>query len=793
MIRILITLSISMSWIPIFGQETQSIKGLIVDRDNEMPLIGATIQLLTDDNNIGSTTDIDGQFELENVVVGRHSIRISYIGYEGVTMPNILVTSGKEVYLEISMQESLINLKEVVVSAAVDKDKTINEMASVSARTFSLEEVTRYSGGRNDVSRLVANFAGVATSNDSRNDIVVRGNSPAGVLWRMEGVPIPNPNHFSTLGTTGGPVSALNTNLLKNSDFLTSAFPSEYGNAIGGVFDVGLRSGNKDKFEFTGQLAAFSGLEAMAEGPIGQGGNNSFLISYRYSFAQLASTFGLNIGTNATPNYQDLSFHIDIGSGKWGKFNVFGIGGISDIEFLAEETDENDLFAASDADSRAESMFGVFGIKHSIITSDKSYLKTTVSVSGNGNKYNEFRFRDSTLTNSYAFTAVDDAIRRYAIHSFYNTKYSAKFTSRIGVTYDWQNVISSVKDREGNLDLDGDDLPDFAQIRDVDGNIATIQPYFSLKYRPVEKLTIIGGLHGQIQTLNTKTAVEPRVGLEYVVTSKSALSIGYGLHSQVQPLPVFFILSPDAMGNFTSSNADLDFTRSHHFVAGWDYKLASSWRIKSEVYYQSIFDAPIEQTSSSFSLLNAGADFVFPQNGNLVNEGTGVNYGFELTVEKFFSKGYYGLLTGSLFDSSYKGSDGVRRNTAFNNEYVLNLLGGKEWKLNSKISVTTDFKVTNAGGRYITPVNLEASKLIGTEVRFEELAFSEKLDPYFRFDFKIGFRINNKGWSQQLSLDFQNVTNNKNVFTKRYNRQTNEVNTIYQIGFFPDVLWRIQF
>jgi len=223
---------------------------------------------------------------------------VSYLGYEGVTIPNIELSAGKEVYLEIGIEESIEQLNEIVISAEVEKDRAQNEMATISARTFSMEEVNRYSGGRSDIGRLAANFAGVSTSDDARNDIVIRGNSPTGVLWRLEGIPIPSPNHFSTLGTTGGPVSALNPNIIKNSDFMTSAFPAEYGNALAGVFDLGMRSGNKDKHEFMAQLGAVSGLEFMAEGPINKDNQSSYLVAGRYGFVGLAGQIGLPIGTN---------------------------------------------------------------------------------------------------------------------------------------------------------------------------------------------------------------------------------------------------------------------------------------------------------------------------------------------------------------------------------------------------------------------------------------------------------------------------------------------------------------
>lgn len=778
----------------LLSAQNSTIKGTVKDRVTEISLIGAAVEVL--ENNVttqGSVTDENGKFTIDNLAPGRYNLRVSYIGYETVTIPNILVTSGKEMIMEVTMEESINALDEVVISAKTDKDKPINEMANISARTFSLEEVTRYSGGRNDASRLVSNFAGVATANDSRNDIVVRGNSPAGILWRLEGVPIPNPNHFSTLGTTGGPVSALNTNLLKNSDFLTSAFPAEYGNAVSGVFDVGFRSGNKDKREYTFQLAAFSGLEAMVEGPLGKSGNKSYLVSYRYSFVQLADAFGLKFGTNATPKYQDLTFNIDLGNSKWGNFRIFGIGGLSDVNFIGKELEDEDFFAAKDADSRAQSQFAVAGIKHTYNVNDKHFIRSTISFSKSKNSFDEKRFTDTTYQESYTYTDVNDDMNRTNLHTLLNSKYTAKLSSRIGLTIDNRSLISTVDSRDNNPDLDKDGRPDLLPSRDIDGRIMTIEPYASFKYKSSEKSTWIAGLHGQIQTFKTKAAIEPRIGYTYAITDKTSFNAGYGLHSQIQPLPVFFLLTPNNNGQFLASNEDLGFTRSHHFVTGIDYKPANDWRVKLETYYQHLFNVPIEKSPSSFSILNAGADFVFPTIGNLTNDGTGRNYGFEWTVEKFFSKSYYGLFTGSVFQSKYKGSDGIERNTAFNNEYVFNVLGGKEWKAGKKMVLTTDFKCTFAGGRFITPVNLEASRKLGFEILENDKAFSNKLTNYFRLDAKIGVRMNGKKVSQQFFLDFQNVTNQQNIFSKRYNRVNNKVDTLYQIGFFPDILWRVQF
>jgi hypothetical protein len=784
-----------LSAVMLSGQSTQTLKGTVVDQQSEIPIIGATIELLTAEEATGVATDIDGRFSIPQVPVGRHSIRVSYLGYNPVTIPNILVTAGKESSINVGLEESVVQMDEVVVTSKVEKGRAQNDMATISARSLNLEEVTRFSGGRNDVARLAGSFAGVSVADDSRNDIVIRGNSPTGVLWRLNGIPIPNPNHFSTLGTTGGPVSALNPNLLKTSDFLTSAFPAEYGNALAGVFDIGFRSGNKDRFEYTFQLAAFSGLEAMAEGPISKENNSSFLVSYRHSFVGLADQLGIPIGTNATPNYRDLSFNLDFGNGKAGKFVLFGIGANSDIDFLGNEIDEDDLFASPNEDSYVTSQFGVIGLKHNIIVGEGAYIRTIVSASSSGNTFLQDNLNGDG--EKLRVTEVDDVTNTLAVSSYYNKKFNAKLTVRTGIMAENYRLNTQVDNRDNTPDFNGDGMPDWVTVRDFEGDMTLMQAFAQGVYRFDEAWSLQLGLHGQYLEFNDTYAMEPRLALNWQLHPKHRLNFGYGLHHQMQPLPVFFFAEETSPGVFENTNKDLDFVQSHHFVVGHDWRINSSWRTKVEAYYQDINDVAVEPEPSSFSLLNAGADFVFPEAGSLVNEGTGTNYGAELTVEKFFSQGYYGLLTASVFESTYKGSDGVERNTAFNNGYVVNLLAGKEFKVgkDKRNALTFDTKVTRAGGRYYTPVDLEASIAAGEEVLDESRAFSERFDPYFRLDVKLGFQLNSKSrrLSQQFFIDLQNVTNNENIFVRRYNEQTNEVNNVYQSGFFPDILYRLQF
>lgn len=788
----------------IFAQ-SQTLRGTIIDKQSETPLIGVTVQLLNFNadaaeqaSGMGAISDIDGQFTIKNVPVGRQELRVSYLGYEPQTMSNILVTAGKEVILDVRLEEAFNRISEVVVTAKSDKDKPMNELATISARQFNTEEVGRYSGGRSDVAKLVANFAGVAANNDARNDIIIRGNSPTGVLWRMEGIPIPNPNHYSTLGTTGGPVSALNPNMIGNSDFLTSAFPAEYGNATAGVFDINLRTGNKDRVEYMGQLGAFSGLEGLVEGPLNKKNNGSFLVAYRHSFAEVAQAVGLNVGTTATPKYKDLSFNVDLGNTKVGKISIFGIGGWSTIDFLGNEIDTTDLFANPKENAYNVSKFGLVGLKHSLLLNDHAYIRTVLSTSFAGNAYNtEDVSRVDDDGSLFKLLDVNDESTTYRLSSYYNDKITNRLTLRAGFLLQNQYLNTYVDTRQHTPDLDGDGKPDWYKQRDFKGNFAQAEFYAQSQYRIAERLTLNAGGHVLYFNETEDWAAEPRAAINWQLAAKHRINLGYGMHHQTQPLPVFLFRERQADGSFLATNEDLGFTRSQHLVLGYDFKPGANWRLKTEAYYQWLSEVPVDATASSFSLLNTGADFVFPEKNNLVNDGTGTNIGVEFTAEKFFSKGWYSLVTLSVFDSKYKGSDGVLRSTAFDGGYVFNVLGGREFKLGStgRRFLTLDTKMTAAGGRPYTPVNLEASQLAGQEVLYDNLAFSERIDDYLRWDVKLGLRLNspNRKMSQTFFLDFQNVTNNKNVFSMRYNDVRGVVGKTYQIGFFPDILYRIEF
>ena len=765
---------------------TQIIRGSVNDKQSKLSLMGATVQLMNTEPLLGDASAADGKFKINNVPVGRYDLKVNYVGYKELLIPNIEVTAGKEIVLEIEMEENVKSLKQIKISAS-KKHETINEMTSVSARSFSTEEVNRYAGGRSDPARLAANFAGVSSPDDSRNDLVIRGNSPIGVLWRIEGMNVPNPNHFATVTSNGGPVSAINTNLLKNSDFFTSAFPAEYGNANAGVFDLGFRKGNAEKPEYTFQLGALTGIEAMAEGPINKSKGSSYLVAYRYAFTGVAQSIGLNIGTTATPFYQDLSFKIVGGESKIGRFTLFGIGATSHIFFDHTKIDSKDIYANPALDSHFKSDIGLVGIKHFKRVNDKSYFNTVI-----GATYTSSDYSEDSILNNQPFRRVVNTTKqlRYIANSSYNSKVNSHLFLKIGVIDELVNLKLFYQTRNSNTDWKSRwDFSDYLQL---------VQTYAQAKYNFTDKITLNAGIHAQYLTLNKTNSIEPRLGLRYQISNKSTISVGFGMHSQMQTPDVYFYRIKKADGTFDESNENLGFTKSTHYVLGYDYLPAKDWRIKSEIYFQQLSNVPVTQYASSFSALNQGASFNPTNEIDLVNNGSGKNYGVELTIEKFFSKGYYALLTGSVYDSKYKGSDGIELNTAFNGKYVANFLLGKEFKVGKekRNRFTIDGKLTQAGGRYYTPVDLAASQLAQEQVlKNDAYAFSEKIPDFFRVDVKFGFTMNNKKHkvSQSIYFDLQNVSNHKNVFALRYNPVTKSVNTAYQIGFFPNFVYRVQF
>lgn len=764
---------------------TQTVRGTVSDKLTRETLIGAVVLLVDSNHQKGSVTDAEGNFRIANVPLGRQQFAVSYIGYKSQVL-SAVVTSGKEVVFNVELEQSVIEGKEVKVVAERRKDKPNNEMATVSARSFTFEETSRYAGSLLDPARMAMNYAGVNGASDARNDIIIRGNSPLGLLWRLNGVDIPNPNHFGSLGVTGGPISILNNNSLDKSDFLTGAFPAEYGNAIGGAFDLQMRNGNNEQHEFLGQIG-FNGLELGAEGPLSKKNNASYMLNYRYSTLGVFKALGLNFGAgSAVPQYQDITFKADLTSKKAGKFSLFGIGGISYAETLDKDRDTT-VDNIYDNNMRQNGNFGnnmgVVGLTHVYLFNNSAYSKFTIAASTAAQSYKIDSI--STTDNSpvpWYRNASDQ--QKYSASFVFNKKFSTKNFIKTGL--DFKQIDFSIHDSIF-------DNPVFKKHADASGGSQLIQAFAEWQHRFSDKLSVNSGLHYQYFAYNSTYSLEPRLGIKWEMKEGRSLSFGTGMHSQLQPMYTYFqqTLNPDY--TVTLTNKNLGFTKSNHFVLAFDQSFSNNLRLKIETYYQQLYNVPVELRSSAWSMQNEGADFGISAIDSLENNGTGKNYGAELTFEKFYSHGYYFLLTVSLYESKYKASDGIERNTAFNGNYTMNILAGKEWTIKKKNVLGLNFRIVTSGGKRYIPIDFARSEASGeTEYDYAH-AYEQRQKDYFRTDIKISYRFNGKKVTHELALDVDNVFNTKNIWQRYYDRSSNSIKTEYQTGLFPIPLYRILF
>lgn len=760
----------------------QTIRGTITDQDSKTPVIGANIIVIESNPLLGSSTDAFGKFRIEKVPVGRVSLKITCIGYEEKVIPNLLISSAKEFILNLDMTESMVKMDELVITANdQNKDEPLNEMAIVSARQFSVEETRRYAGAFNDPARMVSAFAGNNTAAEGNNFIIVRGNSPKGVQWRLDGIEIPNPNHFADEGSTGGAINALNSAMLSNSDFFSGAFPAEYGNAFSGVFDMRLRNGNNENREYAFSVGVL-GTDVTLEGPFKKGGGASYLVNYRYSTLAILDEMNL-VDFGGVPKYQDLSFKFQFPTRKAGTFTFFGLGGKSHI---LEDTkdEENEEIILEKGDWKAD--MGVVGLGHRYLFNNRTYLETNLSVaeSGTGGVGEELG------ENNEFYTYYDGYFRNYTakITSTFHYKISAKSKLQAGFIYDR-------KFYDYYADVFYEEEDGLVREQDSNGDTGLYNVFASWKYRLTEDFTAITGMHAMATELNEKITVEPRIGLQWAFTPTQTLSAAFGIHSKMESLINYFAVNTDENGNETMPNQNLYFSKARHYVLGYNNMLTSNLLLKAEVYYQDLYNIPVEDDpGSSFSLINSVEGYTTRK---LINKGTGVNYGLELTLERYFANNYYYMLSGSVFESKYKAMDNIVRNSRFNVNYIGNALVGKEFLLSARgdknkvLSINAKFSI--AGGRWYTPIDLEASREAGYTIRREELAFTKQGDDIFTGNLAIAYRINNKRTSQELKLDIQNFTNNDAKLDQWYNSTTDEVEYSTQLPLLPVLMYTIEF
>ena len=760
------------------AQVVQTVRGQVCDVASGEPMIGVTITV-ENGTTMAAVSDSEGNFEIKNVPVGRHSVRASYIGYEPVLLKEQLISAGKELVLNLRMRESISELGEVVIKPRVNKQQPLNEMAQVGARMFSVEEATRYAGGMADPARTASMFAGVATGG-ATNGISIHGNSPQMLQWRVEGVEVPNPNHFAEITEAGGGVfTSLNGTVLANSDFLTGAMPAEFGNALSGAFDMKMRVGNNTKFEHAVQVGTL-GVDFASEGPLGKGSKASYLVNYRYSFLEIAKKLHAINMENETLDYQDLSFKINMPTTKAGTFALWFTGLIDNYENkVPDVSDWETLWDSNDSWSRQRNC--ATGLTHTYRFKNGGSLHSSVAFTGAYRKLGINNYDE--LMNQTPGMDGRNSQWNVIISTQHQHKFSSRYTMQNGFEHqhlDFNTWLDWIHETGGPL----------YRVYESEGNTGLTRLYTNHKVALSSRLSAVAGVNVMWFNLNNQWLVEPRVSVQYKTSPSSTLSLAYAQNSRKESTDTYFV----TMAN-KNPNEDLGLTRSHHISASFAQRLGENAMLKIEPYWQWLFDVPVEK-GTTYSILNHRNFF---QDRALTNEGVGRNYGIDLTLERYLKDGLYGMLTATLFKSEYRDAQGEWHHSRHDRGYITNILGGKEWMVGKsrKNVFGLNGRLTLMGGDRYTP--------IPEGVTFEDIAMRadksipevDGLDPYSEqkgmnigYAFSVKYTINKKHTSHHFILEYLQM---KTFQGQTFDLRTHEIVDKFTSLTFPNIAYRVEF
>ena len=745
----------------------QSIRGTVSDKQSKLNLPGATIYVLVDNEKKATLSDENGAFLIENIPVGRYQLYASYIGYEPLETETFLLQSSKESVLNIALSTGSISADEVVVTANKKAFEPLNELSVVSTRSFTAEETERIPAGINDPGRVVLSYPGVQLSDDdNENQIVVRGNSPVGILWRLEGIDIPNPNHFAVVGSSGGGITVFSAQLLAKSDFNTGGFAAEYGNALSGAFDIHFRAGNAYKREHRVKIGLL-GLDFSTEGPLGND-RSSYVVNYRYSTLGLLSAMGINfVGERVTNEFQDLSFNLSFKSKNHKSVTtVFGMGGLSEENYQpVENASERDLTIANHSEDRVRpaNMMAI-GVTNTYNINKRSYIKTVAAVMGS-----DIQIMNNTLSASnqrYRYDTQRYIDKRLALSTTYNLKVTDNFLLKTGVI---ANLINFDFFKETRLRTNSSDINDIQASTSLSGkgSTQTFQHYshFSLLNN---KWRLNGGYHFLRLGINGKQSLEPRMSVQFSPKVNQRLSFSYGIHSQIPPMMNFFYQK-----NNEFPNQDLELMKSQHAILAYTLYTKNKMRITVETYHQRLWNIPASNaTDATYYLLNNYSNF--PEFA-VVSEGKGQNYGLDAAIEKTFSNSYFLLVTGSILDAKTTMPDGRVFNARFNSRFTSSATLGKEFYLKNGSILQMGGRFLLKGGFRYTPHDISASLSEGRYVADDSRFYELQVPNYNRIDARISYTYNKPKLSGKINLDVQNVLNNNNTRSVGYSSETNSL------------------
>jgi hypothetical protein len=768
-----------------YGQSYQTVRGTIKESFTERSIDSVVVTLLSENvKYMETTSDAKGNFVFTNVEIGSYDIQFNHPNYTPFIQPAITVTVSKETVLNSVMENSAKTLDEVEVTFTKERGIPNNEMANSSVFSIEPTDARRIAGGLDDPIRVAGTLPGVtASSSFSANFVSIRGNSPRSLKYQMEGVELPNPTHFARIGGSGGTFTIFSMQLMDKSDFYTGAFSSQYGDALGGVFDVKFKKGNSQQHEMTFQIGSL-GVDLGSEGPLSKKNNSSYVVNYRYA------TVGLGrIGNPSSPTYQDFSFNLDIPLAQSkAKLQFFGIAGTSDRTRAAlkdsadwkESLDRTTLYLASTTVS-------VGGVYKKFVGT-KSVFKATIvgsySKQSDNKDYiqNDFSIINQKI-NEYTSIPITGALS-------FKHKFGMRHSNITGLSYnttahDWRAEKYSFNQNRQLILMDGS------------GRSNLFQAFTQSKISLTDKFEILAGVHFLHYDVTNQYTIEPRVSLNYQLNSKHSLSISSGMHSQVENYATYLYEQTNSLGETVFPNKNLGLAKAIHYIIGYKGKVFTNHRLRIEAYYQQLYNVPVDSFSFSTINLEELSDL-----RALTNGGSGQNYGIDVGFERYTDNGLYYIFNASFWRSYYTGGDGIQRSSAFDNKFNLRFIVGKEYKLRASatkkgvdrfraFSWNESFNVL--GGQVYTPLDFVNSKLEQETIYDESLAFTQTGETLLFLDFNFSYTINKKERKTVWAIQIKNLLNNGNALYREYDTVLDKEVVVKSTSFFPNIYYRLEF
>ncbi len=730
-----------------------TIEGTVLDAATQIPLVGANVIVMN--TMLGTITNTEGKFTIKNIPVGNYSIQFRMIGYSVETKTDVIVRPQRATNVNAEVMELAVESEQVVVTAGYFHQNDVQSMNSVG---FSREEIRRAPGSGGDVSRIIMSLPSLAKVNDQSNSLIVRGGSPLENAFYIDGIEIPNINHFPTQGATGGPIGMVNVDLIDEVNFHTGGFAPTYGDKLSSILDIRFREGNRNNFD--GQLDLnIAGFGGVAEGPLGDKG--SYVISARRSYLDYVMKW-FDVGTTVAPRYGDVQGKIVYSLSQSHKISIVGLHG--------DDHNNPDLKAALENDMVYYGPQDIYqsagGVVWRALWGKNAY--STTSVGYLSSRFNEDMYETNTGVHLLQNRSAEEAA---TFRNVNHVRMSEIFSAEFGL--EAKRLMNDYDNSYGAYtNATGDSTPAVSISQHPAAN--KFGEFFNFIVRPFHRFTASIGARCDYFSVNERTTFAPRVTMSYELNEQTTVRVSSGMYYQNLPL---ILISQNA------ANKNLRDSYAEHYIAGVDHLLTEDTKLTVEAYMKEYYDLPVDPTDPSLFLVDEVfyRTGFFLSHGALTNNGKAHSRGIEITVQKKLAKDFYGLASATYFKTEYKGADDVWRKRVFDNQFIVSVEGGYKPNNEWEFSVRWIY----AGGTPYTPFDFTQSQQLKRAVFDGNRINGSRYPAYHSMNVRFDKRFHFESSNLVFYLSAWNVYDRKNVAAYFWNEKENTQDTIYQWNLLP--------